>query len=159
MTICYLGLGSNLGSPQRQLMLALTKLNKLPKSVLTKTSKCYCSQVAGSRAQPNYYNLVVELSTSLSPAELLRFCQRIEKQHGRVRRKKWGARTLDVDILIYGKRQMHTRQLTIPHPRMLQRDFVLIPLLSITPQASLPNSTLISTHLEKCKRYIIREKS
>lgn len=132
MIRCYLGLGSNLKSPERQLRQALTKIKKLPRCSLTQISSVYTNPAVGLKAQPNFCNMVVSLKTSLPPEKLLQYCQAIELKHQRIRKKKWGARTLDIDLLLYGDQKIHTPFLTIPHPQMLNRDFVMIPLLELS---------------------------
>jgi len=155
MTLCYLGLGSNLRSPQRQLRQAITLLQKLPRTTITSISSLYFSKPLGIRAQPYYCNLVIALHTSLSPFWLLHYCQSIEKKHQRVRKKRWGARTLDIDILLFGETIMTTNKLVLPHPQMLHRDFVLIPLLEIAPDIRLPNGEHLGSYLQNCEEYLI----
>ena len=133
MITCYLSLGSNLRSPERQIRQAVVRLKKLPKTTVTKLSKLYVTQAVGRRTQPPYCNSVVEIKTSHPPRRLLHHCLAIEKKQQRVRKIRWGARTLDIDILLYGQQIIRKHQLTIPHPRMLERDFVLKPLFSIAP--------------------------
>ena len=142
--ICYLGLGSNLKFPQRQLHQAIQDCRHIPLSTVTKVSSIYLSNPVGVRSQPLFYNLVIELNTSLSPEKLLEYCLAIEKKHHRIRKQRWGARTLDLDILLYGNVTLSTPKLSIPHPQMLNRDFVIIPLLEIAPEACMPNKQLIN---------------
>ncbi len=133
MTIrCYLGLGSNLRSPERQIHQAIRLVRSIPHCTLRQQSRLYPNAAVGLRAQPRFCNAVVSIDTTLSPMHLLHYCQGIENQQGRVRKKRWGARTLDIDILLYGNQRYHTPKLTLPHPRLLQRDFVLIPLRQLT---------------------------
>jgi 2-amino-4-hydroxy-6-hydroxymethyldihydropteridine diphosphokinase len=134
MTVCYLALGSNLRSPERQLRQAFQHLRKLPKSAVLDISRLYPNQAMGRRAQPPYCNCVLKLKTSFSPQQLLQRCLDIEKKQQRVRKVRYGARTLDIDVLLYGKQTIRTKKLTVPHPRMFERDFVLIPLSDIDPQ-------------------------
>lgn len=131
MTICYLGLGSNLRSPERQIRQAIQQLRTLPKTTVIQISALYFNQAVGRRTQPPYCNCVVKIQTSQTPISLLNLCQAIEKKQQRVRKIRWGARTLDIDILLYGNKKIHQHRLIIPHPRMHERDFVQIPLLSI----------------------------
>lgn len=146
MTLCYLGLGSNLHSPKRMLKLAIKALRQIPRTSLIKLSPLYRSKPWGIHYfQPDYYNMVVKISTELSPSDLLSHCQRIEKQLGRVRGKKWGARSIDIDMLLFDNRTIHEPNLIVPHSRMLQRDFVLQPLLAIEPDITLPDGRLISS--------------
>lgn len=133
MTRCYLGLGSNLRHPQRQLRCALKQLRTLDKSVIIAQSRLYATKPWGVRWQPTYVNMVVAIETQLPPHTLLRHCQAIETKQQRLRKIRWGARTLDIDVLLYGTKTIQTPTLTIPHPRMFLRDFVLIPLLDIAP--------------------------
>jgi 2-amino-4-hydroxy-6-hydroxymethyldihydropteridine diphosphokinase len=138
--LCALGLGSNLRSPERQIRQALRALRQIPRSSLLKHSTLYFNKAIGLRAQPQFCNAVALLATTLPPLELLHHCQKIEHQQGRVRKKRWGARTLDIDILLYGDYQCQTPTLIIPHPLLTQRDFVLIPLrelLRLEPEAKI----------------------
>jgi 2-amino-4-hydroxy-6-hydroxymethyldihydropteridine diphosphokinase len=145
--ICYLGLGSNLASPRQQLYRAIQECRKIPSSSVTKISTIYLSKPLGIKAQPLYYNLVIELQTSLAPQQLLKACQKIETKHHRRRKQHWGSRTLDIDLLLFANLTMHTPQLTIPHPQMLQRDFVIIPLLEIAPNITMPNGQAVNEAL------------
>ncbi|MBA2656914.1 MAG: 2-amino-4-hydroxy-6-hydroxymethyldihydropteridine diphosphokinase [Tatlockia sp.] len=138
MTLCYLGLGSNLGSPERQIRKALHALRLVPDSNIRKVAKFHYSKAWGRRGVPDYCNTVIALNTRLNPQSLLRFCQKIEYHQGRIRQVRWGARTLDIDILLYGSQTIKTKDLKIPHPRMYQRDFVMIPLLEIANINHLP---------------------
>lgn len=155
MTRCYLGLGSNLHSPIRQLNRAVASIRKLPRSALVQVSKIYISHPLGVRSQPNYFNLVLAIQTSLPAIQLLRLCQAIEQRQQRIHKQHWGARTLDIDLLLYDKKTMNTHALTIPHPQMLKRDFVLVPLLDIDPKACLPDNHLIVDYLTNCDRYLV----
>lgn len=131
MTLAYLALGSNLRSPARQLRLAIKALRHLPRTHLLRVADFYYNEAWGRKVQPRFCNTVVAIETSLSPQHLLTLCQGIEQAQGRYRRYQWGARTLDIDILLYGHIRMITPQLTLPHPRMNERDFVRIPLAQI----------------------------
>lgn len=154
MTLCYLGLGSNLRSPERQLRKAIILLRTLPRSIVTNTSKIYQSLPWGVRSQPPYCNMVVAIHTSLSAQHLLMNCHCIEATLQRVPNKRWGARTLDIDLLLYGKEIINQRELTVPHPRMINRDFVLVPLLEIAPEAQLPSGEPLANFLPHCDRYL-----
>lgn len=131
--IAYLGLGSNLDQPRRQVLKAITELQQWPGITVTKHSALYQTQPVGPQDQPDFINAAVEIDTDLSPQALLVACQALEQQHGRVRQRHWGERTLDIDILLYGDVQLDTPALTIPHPRMHEREFVLRPLADIAP--------------------------
>lgn len=154
MISCYLGLGSNLKSPKRQLKQAMAALRALPRTTLLQPSKIYASKPLGARAQPTYYNMVIAIQTSLPAKALLHHCQSIENKQHRIRKQHWGARTLDIDLLLYGNRKTHTPDLTIPHPHMLTRDFVLIPLLEINPSAHMPDAQLVSSYLTCCEKHV-----
>jgi len=155
MTYCYLGLGSNLHSPQRQLRQAIALLHKLPHTSIDKISKLYFSKPLGIRCQPPYYNVVLTLHTTLPATRLLHYCQSIEQKHQRVRKKRWGPRTLDIDLLLYGKQIINRHDLHVPHPQLTVRDFVLVPLLEISPNAHLPDGQLIHSFLKNCSQYLI----
>jgi 2-amino-4-hydroxy-6-hydroxymethyldihydropteridine diphosphokinase len=131
MIRCYLALGSNLGTPTRQLHQAIATLRCFPKTHVIDVANFYHNKAWGRRTQPNFVNTVVAINTYLTPNELLKKCLALEKKQGRYRLVKWGARTLDIDILLYGTQLISTPTLVIPHPRMHERDFVLIPLKTI----------------------------
>lgn len=138
MTLCYIGIGSNLNEPLQQVTAALERLAKIPDVKLLRRSPWYISKAVGPGEQPDYLNGVIELETTLDPIALLRCLQQIEIQQGRERNIRWGARTLDLDILLYGKQCLDTLELQIPHPRMGDRSFVLAPLATLNPQRLLP---------------------
>lgn len=133
MTTCYLGIGSNLQTPVRQIHLALESIRQMPKSRIVAISSLYLSKPIGIRAQPMFYNAVVCLETSLSAERLLMHCKGIEQKQGRVVKKRWGSRIIDIDILLYGTKSINTPTLTIPHRELFNRDFVMTPLLEIAP--------------------------
>lgn len=145
MIISYLALGSNLKTPERQLHLAINALRRTPGVQLLIQAPFYRNKAFGRRAQPDFCNTVVQIMTNFKPQKLLSVCQQLEKKQGRVRRTKWGARTIDIDILLYGTQTIHTPSLQIPHPALIQRDFVTIPLLQINPKISLPDGRLLAT--------------
>jgi len=149
MTSCYLGLGSNLNTPERHIHLAYLALKALPQTHIQKISSHYQSKAAGVVGQPNYCNAVVLLKTRLPARVLLSYCQAIETKHGRVRKKHWGSRTLDLDLLLYGQNTLQTPDLTLPHPRLYVRDFMLIPLLELWPEAGLPDGTPLAICLRE----------
>ena len=132
-----MGLGSNQKSPERQIKQAIKAIKALPKTAITQQSNVYWNKAWGLNKQPDFCNAVVEISTSLCPSLLLAYCQHIETNQGRIRKKRWGPRTLDIDIILYGCRTIQTQNLTIPHPHMLSRDFVLIPLAQIQNKKNL----------------------
>ncbi|SCT35490.1 2-amino-4-hydroxy-6-hydroxymethyldihydropteridine diphosphokinase [Staphylococcus caeli] len=140
MVYAYLGLGSNIGDRKMQLEEAVHILNQKDGIKVTQTSPIYETEPVGYVEQPQFLNQCIEIETSLAPHELLKECLDIEQQLHRVRDVRWGPRTLDVDILLYGDRIVEEVDLTIPHPRMLERAFVLIPLNDIAKDVIEPRS-------------------
>lgn len=134
MNRCYLGLGSNQKNPDRQLRQAIKSLKAIPSTVLTNVSSLYWTKAWGLHSQQDFCNAVIEINTFLTPLLLLKWCKKIEKKQGRIRKKHWGPRTLDIDILLYEDRIIKSKELTVPHPHMLDRNFVLKPLAEINPQ-------------------------
>lgn len=134
----FIGLGSNLEEPVDQIRRALEELAELPETRLKGSSPLYRSPPLGPKGQPWYVNAVAELQTELAPLRLLDELQQIEAGHARVREKRWGPRTLDLDILLYGGMLLKTERLTIPHKELAQRDFVLVPLLDLAPDLEMP---------------------
>ena len=100
--------------------------------MIVATSRIYSTKAWGMRGQPNYANMVIGIETKLPAQTVLTYCQRIEKKQQRVRKIHWGSRTLDIDLLLYGTQRINSPTLTVPHPRMLSRDFVMIPLSEIS---------------------------
>lgn len=139
----YIALGSNLDDPGQHVRTAIDHINKLPQTTLTRCSHWYRSLPLGPPGQSDYINGVVEILTSLNPTALLTWLQSIEDRHQRRRVERWGARTLDLDILLYGNETVDTPQLQIPHPELSQRNFVLLPLAEIAPQLRLPDGRYI----------------
>lgn len=129
----YIGLGSNLEQPEQQIKKAIQALNSLNEIVVLKDSGYFSSKPMGPSDQPDFINAVVELKTTLIASELLEACQLIEHQQGRVKNRRWGERTIDLDILLYADEQIETDALTIPHPGICLRDFVYLPLLKLVP--------------------------
>ena len=127
-TITYIGLGSNLGDSRQILLEAVQNLATLGS---VKTSKLYQSPPMGPQDQPNYLNAVAQLETDLAPLVLLDELQRFEQESGRVRLRRWGERTLDLDLLVYGQEHIQNERLTVPHVGLFERDFVVIPLLDL----------------------------
>jgi len=151
MIATYIALGSNLQAPLTQLRSAVSALNKLPESRVERTSSIYRSAPIGPGPQPNYLNAVLLLLTALPPLRLLDALQQIEQEQGRVRGVRWGPRTLDLDILLYGNQKIDSPRLTVPHPAMSQRNFVLYPLLEISDaNLVLPDGTVLDTLVTAC---------
>lgn len=146
----WIGLGSNLEDPLEQLARAVTGLATLPDTILLGQSPFYRSRPMGPQDQPDFVNGVVLLDTSLPPETLLDHLQALEQAHGRVRRRHWGPRTLDLDLLLYDDRTIATERLTVPHPGLTERDFVLRPMLDIAPGATLPDGRSCRAMLAQC---------
>lgn len=149
-TTVYIGLGSNLDRPAEQIKAALSALSQLEGSQSLRCAPWYSSVAIGPGDQPNYVNTVASIETTLAPEALLDELQLIEKHQGRQRNVRWGARTLDLDILLYGNDTVTTERLTIPHPEMPQRSFVLQPLADLAPQLRLPRNVALSELLSRC---------
>lgn len=136
MTFAYLSLGSNLGQRVENLAAAVRKLDS-PHTKVTRVSSVYETAPQGKTDQPNFLNIAVEVDTELGPKELLRHVQAVELALGRVRKERWGPRVIDLDIVLYGDLVSFDEELTLPHPRMQERAFVLIPVLEINPELPL----------------------
>jgi 2-amino-4-hydroxy-6-hydroxymethyldihydropteridine diphosphokinase len=141
----FIGLGANLGNPAATLTAAIAALSALPDTRVSAVSGFYQSAPIGPADQPDYVNAVACLATGLSPHALLAALQDIENQHGRTREVRWGARTLDLDLLLYGNDEISTSSLIVPHIELKNRNFVVIPLLDICPELQLPDGTRISS--------------
>lgn len=146
----FIGLGSNLDDPLRQLDNALSEIDTCPQMQVENLSSFYQSAPIGPQDQPSYINAVCQISTSLAPLDLLTKLQSIESNAGRVRIKHWGARVLDLDILLYDKIAMSTQTLVIPHPEMLKRNFVLLPLEEITGSSFQLRDLALHQAIEQC---------
>jgi len=145
----YIGLGSNLDDPQSQLKKAIIALEMVPSTSVVKTSSFYRSKPVGPQDQPDYINAVVELDTELSASVLLDYLQAIENEQGRERKIKWGARTLDLDILLFGDEIINDDRLQIPHVEMQNRGFVLLPLNEILPDCMIPGVGTVRSLLQE----------
>jgi 2-amino-4-hydroxy-6-hydroxymethyldihydropteridine diphosphokinase len=141
----YIGLGSNLDDPLNQIEQAALELAALPGCQLLALSPRYRSAPMGPADQPDYINAVAALATQLEPLALLDALQAIEQQHGRQRLLRWGARTLDLDLLLYGEQTIDHPRLMVPHPGMLERAFVLVPLADIAAQLVLADGQNVAT--------------
>lgn len=140
MNRVYLALGSNLADPLHQVQSALDALDALPDTVRVATSSLYRTPPYGPPDQPDYLNAAVALDTLLAPEALLDATQRIELEQGRVRKdERWGPRTLDLDIMLYGDLLLSSPRLTVPHYDMRNRAFMLVPLLEIAPDITFPD--------------------
>ncbi|MDJ0743478.1 MAG: 2-amino-4-hydroxy-6-hydroxymethyldihydropteridine diphosphokinase [Xenococcaceae cyanobacterium MO_167.B27] len=148
MKQCAIALGSNLGDSLQTLENALTSLHQIRGIKVLKTSSWYQTQPVGP-PQPDYLNGCAILEVQQTPEELLSLLQEVELQFGRVRNEKWGARTLDLDIILYEDKILNTPSLTIPHPHFTQRAFVLVPLAEIAGDWIEPHSQQTIAHLVK----------
>ncbi|MBB5358364.1 2-amino-4-hydroxy-6-hydroxymethyldihydropteridine diphosphokinase [Rhodanobacter sp. ANJX3] len=138
MTLAYVALGSNLGDSQRQVLAAMDALDALPATRVLRRSPLYLTPPWGVIEQPPFINAVVALDTALLPEALLDALLQIESDAGRVRAERNGPRTLDLDLLHMDGVTRHDEQLTLPHPRMAERAFVLLPLSAIAPTLEIP---------------------
>ncbi|WP_462180542.1 2-amino-4-hydroxy-6-hydroxymethyldihydropteridine diphosphokinase [Pseudoalteromonas gelatinilytica] len=141
MQTVYLGLGANLNAPRKQIHDAVAALKALKDVEFVCVSHDYASKPMGPQDQPDYVNAVACVKTALEPEQLLDLTQAIELEHGRVRKEeRWGPRTLDIDILLFGNDVIDTPRLTVPHYGLTEREFVVYPLFEIAPTLVLPNN-------------------
>ncbi len=153
MTRVYLALGSNLALPLHQAKKALAALDNIPDTLRVATSSFWRTPPYGPSQQPDYLNAVVALETTLSALELLDHTQRIEQEQGRVRHaERFGPRTLDLDILLFGDTTLNSSRLTVPHYDMHNRAFMLLPLIEIAPDITLPDGTRVADLLAGVSR-------
>ena len=150
--LAYIGLGSNLKDPKAQIKRALESLNKNNETELINASSFYESKPLLDIPGPNYINAVCKIETKLSAINLLNLCQEIEDNQQRVREVKWGSRTIDLDILLYGEQVISNKRLTIPHPEAINRAFVLVPLFEIEPTVRIPLLGSIRILLDKINK-------
>lgn len=152
----YIGLGSNIKQPYLQIKNAITALNDLPETEVITDSGYYKSRPMGPEDQPDYINAVVKLETTMSAVKLLKHCQLIEKLQGRVKKRHWGERTIDLDILLYMDQQIEAENLTVPHPGIWQRDFVYLPLLKLNSEIAIPGKGLLKTIVQLEKNQAVK---
>lgn len=153
MNKIILSLGSNLGDRRKILMHALKDINVCDSMQLAKTSPIIETTPVDNSDQPLYLNMVAEFITSLSPFKLLELTQKIENMHGRIRKTRWGPRTLDIDIITYGDKNINHKNLIIPHPRSYERAFVLYPWYIMDRHASFPDGKTVDSFLKKSIGY------
>jgi 2-amino-4-hydroxy-6-hydroxymethyldihydropteridine diphosphokinase len=146
----YIGMGSNLENPIDQLRSAGRFLSDHEDIADCSFSNLYNTTPIGPQDQPNYVNAVAKLHTELDPIELLDLLQSIENQHGRVRSIRWGARTLDLDILLFNNECINHPRLVVPHCQMKLRNFVLIPLADLSPSLKLPDGSSLPELIQTC---------
>ncbi|MFP2423619.1 2-amino-4-hydroxy-6-hydroxymethyldihydropteridine diphosphokinase [Pseudescherichia vulneris] len=150
MTRVYIAVGSNLASPLNQVNAALAALGEIPHTTVVAVSSFYRTPPLGPQDQPDYLNAAVALETELAPLALLDNTQRIELQQGRVRKaERWGPRTLDLDIMLFGDLTLNSDRLTVPHYDMHNRGFMLWPLAEIAPDLTFPDGTPLTTLLQR----------
>ncbi|KJF46195.1 MULTISPECIES: 2-amino-4-hydroxy-6-hydroxymethyldihydropteridine diphosphokinase [Bacillus] len=130
----YIALGSNIGKKETYLKEAVKKLHEHPEVQVELISSIYETAPVGYENQDDFLNMAVKITTSLRPEELLSLTQKIEQELGRTREVRWGPRTADLDILLYNRENIETEQLVVPHPRMYERLFVLVPMSEICPE-------------------------
>ncbi|EBP3801831.1 2-amino-4-hydroxy-6-hydroxymethyldihydropteridine diphosphokinase [Salmonella enterica subsp. enterica] len=148
MTIAYIALGSNLASPLEQVNAALKAIADIPDSRIVAVSSFYRTPPLGPQDQPDYLNAAVALDTALASEELLNYTQRIERQQGRERKaERWGPRTLDIDIMLFGDKIINTERLTVPHYDMKNRGFMLWPLFEVAPELIFPDGLTLRQQL------------
>jgi 2-amino-4-hydroxy-6-hydroxymethyldihydropteridine diphosphokinase len=142
----FIGLGSNLGDREANIRQALQFLEQLPETTIVRGSSLYDTEPVGVSDQPNFLNGVVQVETHLAPRQLLWNLMLIERRLGRVRTQRWGPRVIDLDLLLYGDEVVDEEDLTLPHPLMTQRSFVMVPLVEIEPLLVHPvtNQTMLS---------------
>jgi 2-amino-4-hydroxy-6-hydroxymethyldihydropteridine diphosphokinase len=149
VTVAYVGLGANMGEPRRQLEQALRELDEVPLTRVTSRSSLYRSAPLGYAGQPDFVNAVAQLETRLPAKGLLAELHAIEARHGRERSFANAPRTLDLDLLLFAGQRISEPDLTVPHPRMHERAFVLLPLVEIAPEAAIPGRGKASALLEQ----------
>lgn len=149
MTLAYIAIGSNLASPLEQVNAAVQALGEIPESRIIAVSSFYRTPPLGPQDQPDYLNAAVVLETALAAETLLDNTQRIELQQGRVRKaERWGPRTLDLDIMLFGHDVISTERLTVPHYDMKNRGFMLWPLFEVAPDLIFPDGISLKTILD-----------
>ncbi|MFP4207013.1 MAG: 2-amino-4-hydroxy-6-hydroxymethyldihydropteridine diphosphokinase [Wenzhouxiangella sp.] len=149
MSRAWVGLGANLGRPKETLQQALAALDGLPATILKAVSPSYWTPAWGGLEQPEFLNAVACLETGQAPLELLRALLAIESGLGRIRSgPRWGPRAIDLDLLLFDQRELQTAELTLPHPRLHQRAFVLVPLADLAPEQIVPGKGKVSDLLE-----------
>jgi 2-amino-4-hydroxy-6-hydroxymethyldihydropteridine diphosphokinase len=152
-TNIYIALGSNLAHPSQQITQAIEQIANHPSCQLQAVSRYYLSEPMGPvTTQPDFVNAAIGITSQLNPFDLLTTLQNIEHSRGRTRTLHMGPRTLDLDLLLYGDLQLESEQLTLPHPRMKERNFVLAPLIDIAPDLILPTGEFIQAIFAQCQQ-------
>ena len=160
-TEVLIGLGSNLDNPQQQVINAIEAIKEVEGISFQRRSSLYESSPQGPQDQENFYNAVILVSTYLLPEDLLLSLQKIEQNFGRIKKRHWGERVIDLDILYYGQSTINieTPDLHIPHLHALTRDFVIIPALEIAPNWLLPDGTPLKNYQETCLNHALTKVS
>jgi 2-amino-4-hydroxy-6-hydroxymethyldihydropteridine diphosphokinase len=148
----FIGLGSNLEKPLEQIKTAIKDMKNMADTELVACSSLYKSPPMGPQDQPDYINAVIELDTILTPHKLLDELQKIEQQHGRVRNRHWGERTLDLDVLVYGEQILNDDRLAVPHPGIAERAFVVYPLAELDRDLVIPGLGKVGQLVKTCPR-------
>ncbi len=157
VVIAYIGLGSNQDNPSQQIAQAQRELGSAEDCEVLVASSCFSSRPMGPQDQDDYCNAVVCLKTRLTADNLLAHLQSIEQKLGRQRKIKWGPRVIDLDLLLYGDDEIETPGLTVPHPGIAERDFVLVPLDEIAPNQRVPGKGLVKELLSQLKEtYLVK---
>jgi 2-amino-4-hydroxy-6-hydroxymethyldihydropteridine diphosphokinase len=148
--VAYIGIGSNLDDPERQVRSAIAALARVPRSRLLRASRLFRTAPWGKADQPAFVNAAAAVSTSLSPRALLDALLAIEREHGRERDgTRWGPRVIDLDILLYGDARLDEAGLHVPHPHLGERAFVLLPLADLDPALDVPGQGRVRALLER----------
>jgi len=151
VTAAFIGLGANLGEPQRQVQEAFRELDAIPHTRVVRTSSLYRSAPLGYAEQPSFVNAVAQVETALPAERLLAELHAIETRHGRSRSFANAPRTLDLDLLLFGNAILDAPGLKVPHPRMHERAFVLLPLVEIAANVAIPGRGTAKAFLDKCE--------
>ena len=138
--MAYIGLGSNVGDRRANIEGALRRLADVPGVRILRSSAVLETEPVGKTDQPRFLNAAVEIECALEPEEMLGHLQRIESEMGRIRTERWGPRSIDLDLLLFRRRRVRTEQLTVPHPRLAERRFVLEPLVGLCPDLVVPGT-------------------
>lgn len=159
MTVrAYIGIGSNLDDPSARVQAAFGELQRLPATRLAARSSLYGSKPMGPADQPDYVNAVAAVDTCMAAAELLQALAQIEERQGRQRgAARWGPRTLDLDLLLYGDSSIDTPGLTVPHPGMHERDFVIVPLAEIAGNLAIPGRGQLKALASSCQSHALKK--
>lgn len=152
----YIGLGSNLAGPVEQVKTACQSLNTIPQTHVVKCSQLYASKPQGPQDQPDFVNAVCLLETGLTPLDLLDALQNLEQSQGRIKKRHWGERHIDLDILLFDQDVISSERLTVPHIEIANRDFVLLPLAEISAGLLIPNLGTVESLIAKLQTTYVK---